>query len=80
MIIGSVTKVVTIPNTGLFLTGSTDGDVKLWDVQSTKLIHHWTRIHEKHTFVQPGSRGFGGVVRVILYACILKNIISYIHF
>lgn len=65
MIIGSVTKVVTIPNTSLFLTGSTDGDVKLWDAQSTKLIHHWSKIHEKHTFLQPSSRGFGGVVRVI---------------
>ncbi|KAK7349415.1 hypothetical protein VNO77_06766 [Canavalia gladiata] len=60
---GSVTKVVTIPNTSLFLTGSTDGDVKLWDVQSTKLIHHWSKIHERHTFLQPSSRGFGGVVR-----------------
>ncbi|XP_027907848.1 uncharacterized protein LOC114167099 isoform X2 [Vigna unguiculata] len=60
---GSVTKVVTIPNTSLFLTGSTDGDVKLWDAQSTRLIHHWPKIHEKHTFLQPSSRGFGGVVR-----------------
>ncbi|KAK7381980.1 hypothetical protein VNO80_00582 [Phaseolus coccineus] len=60
---GSVTKVVTIPNTSLFLTGSTDGDVKLWDAQSTKLVHHWSKIHEKHTFLQPSSRGFGGVVR-----------------
>ncbi|XP_061370355.1 uncharacterized protein LOC133313063 [Gastrolobium bilobum] len=60
---GSVTKVVTIPNTSLFLTGSTDGGVKLWDAQSTKLIHHWSKIHEKHTFLQPSSRGFGGVVR-----------------
>ncbi|TKY64098.1 DmX protein 2 [Spatholobus suberectus] len=60
---GSVTKVVTIPNTSLFLTGSTDGDVKLWDAQRTKLIHHWSKIHEKHTFLQPSSRGFSGVVR-----------------
>ncbi|KAL4360243.1 hypothetical protein S83_027107 [Arachis hypogaea] len=60
---GTVTKVVTIPNTSLFLTGGTDGDVKLWDAQNTKLVHHWSRIHDKHTFVQPSSRGFGGVVR-----------------
>ncbi|KAK7292823.1 hypothetical protein RJT34_15677 [Clitoria ternatea] len=60
---GSVTKVVTIPNTSLFLTGSVDGDVKLWDAQSTKLIHHWSKIHEKHTFLQPSTRRFGGVVR-----------------
>ncbi|PNY04245.1 hypothetical protein L195_g000661 [Trifolium pratense] len=60
---GSVTKIATIPNTSLFLTGSTDGDVKLWDVESSKLIHHWPKIHEKHTFLQSGSRGFGGVVR-----------------
>lgn len=67
VIIGSVTKVVTIPNTSLFLTGSTDGVVKLWDAQSTKLIHHWSKIHEKHTFLQPSSRGLGGVVRVIFF-------------
>ncbi|MED6168939.1 hypothetical protein PIB30_016422 [Stylosanthes scabra] len=60
---GTVTKVVTIPNTSLFLTGGTDGDVKLWDAENTKLVHHWSRIHDKHTFVQPSSRGFGGVVR-----------------
>lgn len=60
---GSVTKIATIPNTSLFLTGSTDGDVKLWDAESTKLIHHWSKIHEKHTFLQSGSRGFGGVFR-----------------
>ncbi|KAJ1378686.1 WD40/YVTN repeat-like-containing domain superfamily [Sesbania bispinosa] len=60
---GSVTKIVTIPNTSLFLTGSTDGDVKLWDAQSSKLIHHWSKIHEKHTFLQSSARGFGGVVR-----------------
>ncbi|KAI5422049.1 uncharacterized protein LOC127076092 isoform X1 [Lathyrus oleraceus] len=60
---GSVTKIATIPNTSLFLSGSSDGDVKLWDAQSTRLIHHWPKIHEKHTFLQSGSRGFGGVVR-----------------
>lgn len=64
MILGSVTKIATIPNTSLFLSGSSDGDVKLWDAQSTRLIHHWPKIHEKHTFLQSGSRGFGGVVRV----------------
>ncbi|XP_057454842.1 uncharacterized protein LOC130746287 isoform X2 [Lotus japonicus] len=60
---GSVTKIVAIPDTSLFLTGSTDGDVKLWDAQSTKLIHHWPKIHDKHTFLQSTSRGFGGIVR-----------------
>lgn len=67
MILGSVTKIATIPNTSLFLTGSTDGDVKLWDAESTKLIHHWSKIHEKHTFLQSGSRGFGGVFRVNVF-------------
>lgn len=59
----SVTKIATIPNTSLFLTGSTDGDVKLWDAESSKLLHHWSKLHDKHTFLQSGSRGFGGVVR-----------------
>lgn len=61
---GSITKIATIPNTSLFLTGSKDGDVKLWDVKSTKLVCQWSKLHEKHTFLQPSSRGFGGVVRV----------------
>ncbi|XP_057981006.1 uncharacterized protein LOC131166445 isoform X2 [Malania oleifera] len=61
--LGSVTKISTIPNTSLFLTGSKDGDVKLWDAKSAKLVFHWSKLHERHTFLQPSSRGFGGVVR-----------------
>ncbi|XP_043715744.1 uncharacterized protein LOC122664110 [Telopea speciosissima] len=60
---GSVTSISTIPNTSLFLTGSKDGDVKLWDVKRAELVFHWPKLHEKHTFLQPSSRGFGGVVR-----------------
>lgn len=61
--LGSVTKISTIPNTSLFLTGSKDGDVKLWDAKRAKLVHHWSKLHERHTFLQPSSRGFGGVVQ-----------------
>ena len=61
---GSVTKVTAIPNTSLFLTGSKDGDVKLWDAKNSQLVFHWPKLHERHTFFQPSSRGFGGVVRV----------------
>lgn len=60
---GSVTKISTIPNTSLFLTGSKDGDVKLWDAKRAMLLFHWSKLHERHTFLQPSSRGFGGVVR-----------------
>ncbi|KAI3444391.1 hypothetical protein Pfo_001056 [Paulownia fortunei] len=60
---GSVTKISTIPNSSFFLTGSKDGDVKLWDAKRAKLVFHWPRLHERHTFLQPSSRGFGGVVR-----------------
>ncbi|PSS03929.1 DmX-like protein [Actinidia chinensis var. chinensis] len=62
--LGSVTKISTIPNSSLFLTGSKDGDVKLWDAKATKLVFHWPKLHERHTFLQPSSRSFGGVVRV----------------
>lgn len=62
---GSVTKISTIPNTSLFLTGSKDGDVKLWDANRSKLVYHWPKLHERRTFLQPNTRGFGGVVRVI---------------
>ncbi|WCJ22439.1 transducin family protein / WD-40 repeat family protein [Euphorbia peplus] len=61
--LGNVTKITTIPDTCLFLTGSKDGDVKLWDAKAAKLIHHWPKLHERRTFLQPSSRGFGGVVR-----------------
>ncbi|CAI0469651.1 unnamed protein product [Linum tenue] len=60
---GSITKISIVPHTSLFLTGSKDGDVKLWDAKGAKLVHHWPKLHERHTFVQPSSRGFSGVVR-----------------
>ncbi|KAD7117001.1 hypothetical protein E3N88_04269 [Mikania micrantha] len=60
---GSVTKISAIPNTSFFLTGSKDGDVKLWDAKRAKLVYHWPKMHDRHTFIQPSSRGFGGVVR-----------------
>ncbi|CAN8284476.1 unnamed protein product [Cochlearia groenlandica] len=61
--LGSVTKILTIPRTSLFLTGSKDGDVKLWDAKAAKMIHHWPKLHERHTFLQPNSRGYGGIIR-----------------
>ncbi|KAJ6334678.1 hypothetical protein OIU78_011524 [Salix suchowensis] len=61
--LGSVTKISTIPHTSLFLTGSKDGDVKLWDAKAAKLVCHWPKLHEKRSFLQPSSRGFGGVAR-----------------
>ncbi|KAL6982121.1 hypothetical protein U1Q18_023737 [Sarracenia purpurea var. burkii] len=62
--LGSVTKISTIPNSSLFLTGSKDGDVKLWDAKMAKLVFHWSKLHERRTFLQPSTRGFGGVVGV----------------
>ncbi|XP_020588907.1 uncharacterized protein LOC110030508 [Phalaenopsis equestris] len=59
----SITKIRTIPNTSMFLTGSKDGDVKLWDAKTAQLVFHWQRIHDRHTFIQPDSRSIGGVVR-----------------
>ncbi|CAO2835453.1 unnamed protein product [Amaranthus hypochondriacus] len=61
---GSVTKISTIPNTSFFLTGSKDGDVKLWDAKNASLVFHWPRLHERHTFLQRNSQSFGGVSRV----------------
>lgn len=61
--LGSVTKISTIPHTSLFLTGSKDGDIKLWDAKAAKLVCQWPKLHERRTFLQPSSRGFGGVVR-----------------
>ncbi|KAF5197700.1 Dmx-like protein [Thalictrum thalictroides] len=61
--LGSVVKIATVPNTSFFLTGSKDGDVKLWDAKKAELVFHWPKLHERHTFLQPSSRGFGGIVR-----------------
>lgn len=61
---GSITKIATIPNTSFFLTGSKDGDVKLWDAKRASLVFHWPRLHERHTFLQRSSQSFGGVTRV----------------
>ncbi|GAB2231200.1 hypothetical protein Droror1_Dr00027489 [Drosera rotundifolia] len=58
---GTVTKISAIPNTTLFLTGSKDGDVKLWDAKTASLVYHWPKLHEKHTFLQ---WGFGGIARI----------------
>ncbi|XP_062091370.1 uncharacterized protein LOC133797478 [Humulus lupulus] len=60
---GNITKIRTIPNTSLFLTGSKDGDVKLWDAKKARMVFHWSKLHDKHTFLQPTSRGYSGVVR-----------------
>lgn len=69
---GSVTKISIIPHTSLFLTGSKDGDVKLWDARGSEveLIFHWEKMHDRHTFLQPSSRGFGAVVRVIYFTSV----------
>lgn len=64
--LGSISKISTIPNTSLFLTGSKDGDVKLWDAKRAQLVYHWPKLHERHTFLQPSSRGFSGVVRAAI--------------
>ncbi|XP_020701269.1 uncharacterized protein LOC110113162 [Dendrobium catenatum] len=61
--LGSITRITTIPNTSMFLTGSKDGDVKLWDAKRAQLVFHWQRIHDRHTFIQPNSRTIGGVIR-----------------
>ncbi|KAH9303042.1 hypothetical protein KI387_014625, partial [Taxus chinensis] len=61
--LGSISRISAVPGTNLFLTGSRDGDVKLWDVKTFELLCHWPKVHEKHTFLQPNLRGFGGVVR-----------------
>ncbi|KAK1257002.1 hypothetical protein QJS04_geneDACA024763 [Acorus gramineus] len=60
---GSIARITTIPNTSLFLTGGKDGDVKLWDAKKSELVFHWPKLHDRHTFLQPSSRGFGGIVR-----------------
>ncbi|XP_016650199.1 PREDICTED: uncharacterized protein LOC103332248 [Prunus mume] len=48
---GGVTKMSIIPNTSLFLTGSKDGDVKLWDAKRAKLVYNRPKLHERHTFL-----------------------------
>lgn len=77
-----MTKISTIPRTSLFLTGSKDGDVKLWDAKAARLIHHWPKLHERHTFLQPTSKGYGGIVRVstIILAVICSSSVFRLDF
>ncbi|KAL3622261.1 hypothetical protein CASFOL_033672 [Castilleja foliolosa] len=70
---GSVTKISTIPNTSFFLTGSKDGDVKLWDAKRAKLVYHWPRLHERQAFLQPSYRGFGGVRAAVTDIQVVSN-------
>lgn len=83
MCVGSVTRIAAVPNTSFFLSGSKDGDVKLWDAKNAKLVYHWPKLHDRHTFLQPTSRGFGGVVRVtflfFLIYIIWYMIMVYVH-
>ncbi|KAJ7555420.1 hypothetical protein O6H91_05G036700 [Diphasiastrum complanatum] len=64
----SITTVSAVPGTSLFLTGSKDGDVKLWDVKSCELVSHWSKVHERHMFLQHNSRGFGAVLQAAVTA------------
>ncbi|KAH9622667.1 hypothetical protein KSS87_015596 [Heliosperma pusillum] len=41
-----------------------DGDVKLWDAKKARLVYHWPKLHERHTFLQRSTQSFGGVTRV----------------
>ncbi|XP_024540074.1 uncharacterized protein LOC9633825 isoform X1 [Selaginella moellendorffii] len=59
----SVTRVRAVPGTTLFLTGSKDGDVKLWDVNKCELVKHWQRVHEKRLFLQHNTPGLGALVQ-----------------
>ncbi|KAL5716968.1 hypothetical protein ACHQM5_010067 [Ranunculus cassubicifolius] len=61
--VGSITSIAVVPDSSFFLTGGKDGDVKLWDANKSQLVFHWPKLHERHTFLQPSSRGFGGIVR-----------------
>ena len=79
LIEGSVTKIATIPNTSFFLTGSKDGDVKLWDAKETRMVFHWPKLHDRHTFLQPSSRGFGEIVRVICCASKLHKYVQQLY-
>ncbi|GFP88205.1 dmx-like protein 1 [Phtheirospermum japonicum] len=54
---GSVTKISTIPNTSFFLTGSKDGDVKLWDAKRAKLAAVTDIQVVSHGFLTCGGDG-----------------------
>ncbi|CAL2242053.1 unnamed protein product [Prunus armeniaca] len=36
----------------------------LWDTKRAKLVYHWPKLYERHTILQPSTRGFGGIVQL----------------
>ncbi|GBG74814.1 hypothetical protein CBR_g19326 [Chara braunii] len=57
----SITSLAAIPGTSLFLTGSKDGDVKLWDATNCRQLICWQRVCDRRTFIN--ARGFGTVMK-----------------
>ena len=43
----------------VFATGSTDGDLKLWDLYGWDLKQEWADVHHKTTFMSQGGKTFG---------------------
>ncbi|CAI5536656.1 unnamed protein product, partial [Closterium sp. Naga37s-1] len=58
----SVSAILSLPGTPLFLSAGKDGEVKLWDASRCQLLREWPRVHEKRTFLN--ARGFGAVMQV----------------
>jgi WD40 repeat protein len=59
---GGVHTIESVPGTSMFLTGGKDGEVKLWDAASSRLVRTWERAHDKRTFLN--ARGGGAVMQV----------------
>lgn len=58
---GGVHTIEAVPGTSMFVTGGKDGEVKLWDTGSSRLVHAWERAHDKRTFLN--ARGGGAVMQ-----------------
>eukprot|EP00850_Spirogloea_muscicola_P016498 SM000134S26941 [mRNA] locus=s134:258339:270283:+ [translate_table: standard] len=58
---GAIAAVVAIPDTPIVVTGSKEGDLKLWDVSKQQLLQHVPDAHDKRMFLN--ARGLGALMQ-----------------
>eukprot|EP00850_Spirogloea_muscicola_P013937 SM000097S24790 [mRNA] locus=s97:236557:248609:- [translate_table: standard] len=58
---GAIASVVAIPDTPIVVTGSKEGDLKVWDVSRQQLLQHVPDAHDKRMFLN--ARGLGALMQ-----------------
>ena len=59
-------------NETLFCTGSADGDIKIWDLNSHRIVHTYQGEHARHGLFKNISQGVAQVMIKVLHFEILE--------